>query len=798
MKWVKRIVFSLLALLLLTFLAGYFWLRSSVPEYEGEIQLNGLTSEVQTWFDEYGIPHIKAENRADLYKAFGYVHASERLFQMEMLRRAGGGRLAEIIGPDVLPIDILFRSIGLSEYADQSDSLLHLNPSPMMADIESYLSGINEFIAEGSTPAEFKLIGIEKTPFTTRDLFLITGAMSYSFSQAQKTEPVVDFICQNYGQEYLNDIALWHSPKETFIPSSASDRTSNALTTFGSQVAQVDQILPIAPLQGSNSWAVSGKRTKSGKVLFCNDTHIGYLLPQTWYEAYLECPGFNLYGHFLGAVPFALVGRKHELSWGLTMLLNDDMDFYRETFHPSDSSQVMFQNEWVNVSMQSYSIKIKGQSDKVLQVRQTPHGPIINDAFPDMGKDEPISMQWTYTALPNKTMEAFYGMNNATSMAEFESFLPFIHAPGLNMNYGDAEGNIAWWSCASLVKRPEHVNPWSLLDGASGLDEQEGYYSFDQNPHIVNPDRGFIYSANDWPAQMDSLYYPGYYKPQYRGDRIRTLLSSRSDWDSEGMKEVMTDRTNSMDSIVMNHFLRRVMKSEAISEDPEMSSMIEAMRGWSGSYAPDENVPVLFTRMLYHFLKETCEDELGPERFELFLATHQVQRAYSRLAEERNSPWFDDVRTEAKETQDSILFRAFRASVSELQEQFGPNWKVWKWSKVCSLELKHPLGNVSALKPIFNLGPYMVSGSNETIQQSGFKMQADGACNVFFGSQMRIITDYGDPSQCWNVTPAGQSGHRLSPHYNDQTDLYVRGEFRPQHASAQSLEKVGTVLRFVP
>lgn len=780
MKRLKKVLIFIASVAVIGAAGLYLWFRHSVPSYSGEVHLSILDQGVEIWFDEFGIPHIKAQRKTDLYKAFGYVHASERLFQMEMLRRAGGGQLAEITGPALLSTDIMFKSLGLSEYADQSDSLLHASgDEAILEEIQAYLAGVNHYLLNGPKPIEFSLMGIPVNEFTTRDLFLISGAMSYSFSQAQKTEPVTDFIARNFGNDYLREIGLWHGKEESFIP---SDIHPTGMLKYAQAAMNVEQALPVSPLLGSNAWAVAGIRTKSGKPLFCNDTHIGYLLPQTWYEAYLECPDFEMYGHFLAGVPYALVGRNRDISWGVTMLLNDDMDFYREEFDSADSMLVKYRGQWKRATSRYYDIAVKGEEPHHFHVRVTPHGPVVNDAFPAMRREVPISVFWTYTAVENRTVNAFRGMNNARNRSEFESNLPDIHAPGLNINYADATGEIAWWACAKLIQRPDHVNSWTILDGASGEDEVLGYYPFEKNPRLINPRSGFIASANEWPAPADSLFYPGYYTPNFRGNRIRKLLSERSDWDAEGMKELLNDAVNEADHSAWRTMLLNLQRNSGFSPSDEDRELLRSLSEWDGQYRPESVAATVFTRMLFHFLRESCEDELGSELFDVFMATHQVRRAYSVLLESDSSRWFDNKLTpEVTETRDSIVERAFRSAMSELRETFGENWKLWSWGKLCSLELRHPLGSVGLLRPLFNIGPKPVTGGNETIRQAGFTMKRSLVSEVYFGSQMRIVTDFSDDVKCSNITPAGQSGHRASPHYKDQHELYRNGQFRPQH-----------------
>jgi penicillin G amidase len=356
----------------------------------------------------------------------------------------------------------------------------------------------------------------------------------------------------------------------------------------------------------------------------------------------------------------------------------------------------------------------------------------------------------------------------------------------LNITYGDKQGNIAWWATAKLVKRPAHVNPALILNGSNGNDEPLGYFDFEDNPRSVNPTSGYVYSANDWPEAFKDRndtdttvqWYPGYYKPPFRADRIRTLLESRSDWDLNEMKSVMTDFVNKHDAQLMEEWRRELMSIPDISEAFFYQAYHELLN-WDGSYTPESAQPTLFNKCMFHLMKEAMEDEFGEERFKLFLQTHQLQRTQYRLWFNSNSPWWDNKRTpDVVETRKDCLLKAFKRSIEDLREQFGANPKVWNWSKAAQLELKHPLGQVAVLKPVFNVGPKPIHGGSETIMQAGYKLNGTGVYDVFYGSQMRIIVDFATPDSSLNITPCGQSGHLMSKHYDDQYDRYTAMQFR--------------------
>ncbi len=782
-------------LTLVVAVAIYLW--QTRPQYSGDIQISGLSAPVQVEFDAYGIPHIEAKNKLDLMHALGYLHAQDRLFQMELMRRVGSGTLSEIVGHDGLKVDVLFRTMELPQYAEQSAARIQDSTSlPYVQEMNAYLAGLNAFIDEGATPVEFHLMGIPKKHFEIKDMFYISGALAFNFNQGNKTEPVIDFIAKNYTEQHLKDIALYHDSTESYIPSNnfrgVIDEMEMQRRLLESMWSRMDTHLPIyPPLDGSNAWAISGKHTKSGKPMFCNDTHIGYMMPQTWYEAYLECPGFELYGHFLAGVPFALIGRNENLAWGVTMLLNDDMDYFYEK-SSDDNKGIVIGDKVYPVKQFTEVIHVKGGSDTTITRMSGPHGPIINTVTPLLADKNWISCHWTYTQKDNNTFRGFWGMNQSRDMKSFQSALPYIHAPGISLNYADADGNIAWWATASLKDRLYPDNPWTIMDGSQALTFPIRYIDFRYNPSNINPESGFIYSANDWPQQVKmpwrpAFWYPGYYKPQYRADRIMKLLSAQEEWNSEKMKSVLNDVTNDADKVMWY-----AMKSLAPSSVLEKLQTVNEK--WQGEYTPSLVTPTIYQTLLYYYMRMAMEDELGPKAWELFCTNHQYQRAYGHLLWQEHSPWWDDVRTPQLENRAMILAKAWEKTWSILTKEYGENPALWKWEESCQLEIGHPIGKVALLAPFFNGPKHPVHGSNETIHQSGFHPDSLGHFKVLFGSQMRIIVDFGDARNGLSVTPSGQSGHWLSEHYDDQHDLYADRGFRQQVMQHHSFENGSTLV----
>ena len=307
------------------------------------------------------------------------------------------------------------------------------------------------------------------------------------------------------------------------------------------------------------------------------------------------------------------------------------------------------------------------------------------------------------------------------------------------------------------------------------------------NPRCIDPAQGYIYSANDWPDDLlkysrdtnhTALHYPGYYKPQYRADRIQALLKPENEWTLEKMRSLINDCRSEVDESILKTWLT-ILESSSLQNDARFAKL-KPMLAWDGEYNPELVAPTVYNRILYHSSRLAMEDEMGANLFSLFLTTHQFQRTIKVLHENPANIWWDNVHTPTRETQAEVLAMAFEKTYNELSETFGNNPKQWTWSRSASLELKHPLGEVALFRPIFNIGKHEVWGGNETIHQSGFYLDSTSYAKVFFGSQMRTMVDFADVENGLNITPSGQSGHVLSRHYDDQAELYAQRSFRSQ------------------
>jgi penicillin amidase len=793
MRILKKIVLLILVLLLLTAIGGWVYFKSLEPSYEGNLKLDNLQSETTVHFDEYGIPHIYAENEEDAMVALGYVHAQDRLWQMELMRRIAPGRLSEIFGKDMLKNDKFFKSLGIEEAAEKSIQKLNKN-SDVYKLTTAYLSGINQFIENGSTPIEFTLIGIEKEKYEIRDVYNILGYMSFSFAMAHKTDPLLSTLQEKLGADYLKELNIDINPNTTLIKNSKPS-TEN----FEQLVSSVHNIInnsPIPPFIGSNSWVISPNKTSTGSVLFANDPHIGFSQPAVWYEAHITTPNYEMYGYHLAGVPFPLLGHNRNYAYGLTMFENDDIDFYKETIHPTDKNKYKTPNGFETYTTSTKTIKVKDAAAVTIEVRSSRHGPIMNDVIDEISQTDPLAMAWIYTKIDVEILGALYEISRATSKEDVKKGASMIHAPGLNIMYGDAKGNIAWWAAGKLYKHKPHVNTKFVLDGASGEDDIIEYLEFNENPQAENPAWNYVYSANNQPDTIANILYPGYYLPEDRAKRIVTLLEAKNNWNKESSSAMINDVTSSVAPDNIKE-IAKTINYNSLTKNQQRA--LDILQLWDGSNTVDQIAPTIYNKLIYVYLKNTFKDEMGETIFGQILNTHLMKRVIADQLKKENSIWWDNVTTTDKtELKQDILNQSFIESVSALEEQLGADIKTWNWGKVHTLEHQHPLGTVDALKSYFNVGPFPMKGAREVIDNRGYLYDDSGEYKITAGPSTRRIIDFSDIENSISILPTGQSGNPFSEHYKDQVEMYNNGEFRKMKMNKDEIIKSSTKLTILP
>lgn len=792
MKLFKKSLKIVLLFLVLLSVGVWLFTKTLHPTYNGELQLANISNEVTVYYDEVGVPHINAQNQMDAYTALGYVHAQDRLWQMELIRRIAAGRLAEVFGKDLVRVDKFFAGLGIEEASQKTIQGLDKNSEAYKL-TEAYLNGVNQFIEEGATPLEFYLVGLDKENYTIKDVYNVFGYMAFSFAIAHKTDPLLTEVKEKLGEPYVNELLNSFDKNLTL---NKTTNKANIKADFSIAVNAIMDKLPVAPFIGSNSWVIAPPKTKNGKVIFANDPHINFSQPSVWYQNHIKTPDFEIYGFNLALMPFPLLGHNKDYAYGLTMLANDDLNFYVEENNSENPLEYKTPEGFKKYELLNKHIKVKGGKDTTYQVKVSKHGPIMNGLIEHVTDDRPVAMNWIYTQLPNKLLEASYKMSHASSLEDFKTGTAKIHAPGLNVMYGDAKGNVGWFSSAKLYELRDSLSSKMYLNGASGKDEIIEYLDFEENPQAENPSWNYVYSANNQPDSVRGRLYPGYYQPEDRAKRIVQLLEPKNDFTQQDVAEMIYDVTSPVVPEIGRELLASVDKS---SLSPSAKKAYSELEKWNGEYLKTNVAPTIYNRFLYEFLTATYKDELG-ESFQLFIDTQLQDQVLAQQAKRIQSVWWDDISTTDKvETRNEIITTAFQKTITFLQNQLGENVDNWTWNRVISVEYEHAIGKAGGLlRKFFNVGPFETIGGNEVINNQIFKLDSTGVYKIHGGPSTRRVIDFSDVENSIAILPTGQSGNVFSPYYKDQAQKYVDGEFVKMKLNEADIKKSTNKLVFLP
>ncbi len=794
-KWKFRFFAFAAAVLLAAGAAGglAWFVQRHQPLLDGTRTHPSLADTATVVRDAWGVPHITAGNAHDAYFAYGFAIAQDRLFQMEILRRVARGELAEVAGPDALPMDKVARTLMFSRKADEYLAL-HKGIDPeFLLILDAFLDGVNHCIETQPLPIEFSVLQTIPRPFTRGDCLALTGFMAYGFAEGIAGDSLyatvaaklpgadIEALFPRYSRERpvtIMEGTTENAPKpNTATLDSAAPLSAPGADAIARAVAETLAIFP--GFRGSNSWVLGPSRTVSGKAILANDPHIGFGNPHVWYEAHIKYGDFESYGVHLPLVPTVMIGFNAIKAWAITMFENDDTDLYREEFHPADASKVKFKGEWTAVDQWIETIAVKGQAPIEMSVVVTPHGPIVT-GFLEGYEGPPLSLWWGYLEAEDIAPETFYYLGLAKTYEEFLAAASRLAAPGLNLSYADAAGNIGWCAAGRLPIRPAHVTGKTVLDGASGADEMLGFVEFKDNPQLYNPPSGVIITANNQSTvkpvgQIAAL--EGYWQPSDRAARIEYLLAQKERWDIGSLKAVQTDIvTYSAPPIVAE-----ILAAVAGETDPpaQERQAADALGAWNFSNGIDSIGASVYHETCVSILELGVADEFGPDAFHAYAGLAESFNFRKHFVLDDASAFWDNANTEARETRTEIIRAAFRAAVARLCRDRGRNPGDWSWGNLHTVEYSHALGEAWPLNFLFNIGPFPASGATETINN----MQSREDFKVLSGPSMRLLVDFADVTAAESILPTGNSGNRFSPHFSDQAAMFLRGEYRTLNVS---------------
>jgi len=754
----------------------YYWCLSLLPTYDGTLGLKGLKKDVRVVRDSFGIPYIYAKNLEDLYRAFGFVHAQDRLFQIDIMRRLANGRLSEVLGEKALAKDRYIRTLRISQsLREQKERYPDYYKGPWVKHYQAYADGLNQFVATRALPLEFHILNYKPSPFTVEDLIAISGYMALTFAHGIKVDSLIYHLESRIKSDQIAELTTGYLSDGPTILSKISgplpglENWSNTLNDLSNEMGY---------FYGSNSWLVSANRSSTGLPVLVNDPHIRFTNPSIWYEAHLEAGDFALRGFFLAGFPFALLGHNERFAFGLTMLENDDMNLYLERFS-EDGSRCLFKRNWLPLQIEHETIPVKGRKKgEKLIIRSTPHGPVISDFLKTGPKDKAVSLSWTFHDPHNRIFEAFYRMNHARSPKEFSAALPLIASPGLNVSYADQK-NIGWWATGKLVEHREGLRTNTLLDATTGEDEILGSRPFSANPSAWNPKRGYLLTANNPPEPQTTI--PGYYMPADRAIRIEELLKNKQKLSIKDHQNIQTDSALFTAVVAMPRILEAMGKTKELSSQEEWALRI--FEKWDFSHEPEEVGAAIYQEWAYQFLAELLDPVLGEKDARSYMKLSLSRHFLSTVMKNGTSKLLGSGRDF-----DSVVIAAFKKACANLSNRLGYAVDKWGWGKIHTLEFKHPLARAWPLNHLFNLGPFAAPGVKESINSVGGSFASD-RFQAKSGPSTRRIIALGMPDESLAVIPTGNSGNRFSSHYGDQTSLFLKGIYRKLPFSKNAVEE---------
>jgi penicillin amidase len=818
---ILKTVAALVLIAAVTGAAGYHYLRRSLPDMDGTITVGGLSAPVDIIRDADAVPHIVAANKLDGLFGLGYVHAQDRLWEMEFQRRIGHGRLSEVLGAATLPQDRFLRTVGFGRAARAAWAS---TPDWAKQQVNAYVAGVNAFIAThhgARLPPEFSLLRFEPEPWSGVDVVVWVKMMAWDLSGNYSFELLRHDLMAAVGEERMRQLMPPYSQNGLSIlttpgaPATAAGSArsiepggtvrSSALTTpaaawaraFASAVSSgdvhVSDFLAGASVEGlgSNNWVVDGTLSATGKPLLANDPHLGTRLPSTWYLAHISAGDFDVIGGTFPGTPAIALGRNRFIAWGATNVAADVEDLYRERLDAS-GTHAEFRGAQEAITVIPETILVKGAAAVQLNVRVTRHGPLVSDAInannaeskiaPRPQPLEPLAFRWTALDADDGTLTAFLKVNEARNWADFTGALQGYVVPSQNFVYADVDGHIGYYAPGRIPLRTSGDGS-RPVDGWTGDAEWTGWVPFDQLPHTFDPPQHFIVTANHRPEPPSYAYNLGVdWTEPYRAERILNLLAAepRSKFTSDDFARIQADTLS-----LHAKSLLPVLLAHASGVDSRDQPAIDLLRKWDFNAAGSSAAAALFQAWFLHVTPLLVQDELGPATTEAYQGKFTSVSRFlmntlepgpakagrygeGMLSAPRSDAdekgWCDGGTTSKVKPCDEVVARALREAVEDLQRRLGADMTRWRWDSVHLAMFPHTLDSVAVLRRLLSRS-VGIGGDWSTVNVGVSAVDHPYEAHTVPG--YREIIDLSAANDSRFIDAVGQSGHFLSPHYDD-------------------------------
>ena len=796
----------------------------------GNVEVEGITSKIEIYKDRFGVPYVNCGNEEDLYFAMGYMHAQDRLWQMDIARRVAEGRLSEILGKDVLQYDILFRTLGIYKTAYEIYPKLSERSRSVL---DSYCRGVNAFIDEHSSvlPLEFDVLNYKPEYWKPEHSLMVVRMMGWELNQSWYTDYLFTELIRKFGPSLAKEFIPDDNENNVFVIKSGSDQkqtsdsTNRPVSYFGtsesSNVSFMEKggrnffeilnsyrrdFIQEGTGVGSNAWVVSGRKSETGKPILANDTHLSLSVPCKWYEVYLtdNSKGSRVGGFSIPGAPGIVIGSNNAISWGITNLMNDDSDFYILDRDNADRSKYLLDGQIMSMDSTVEAIKIKNETDDYYYTTySTALGPVVSglekSGFASerkIGEDQGkiLVFKWTGYDMSDE-VGAVYNVNNAANWEDFRKGLESFGTPGLNLVYADTSGNIGYQAVGYIPVRENLSDRSQAYFPSNGSVKWKSYVPFDQLPRVLNPDTGYIVSANNPPVKNFPFYISNHFEPDYRAAQIENILNSRKIFSTEEFKLIQ----NNVSSMQAREWCKYIFDSftDSVGIEMEYLNYLKLLKDWDYDMRTSSAAAMLFAQFEEELYFNLYESRMGEDLFKEYMYVKGIPvRNTARLLKGNRSVLFKPGNLLAvPESRDRVIRKSFYDAVNVLKQRTGgDDMNNWVWGLYHKVLIKHPLGSVPALSAVLNIGPYDISGNGTTITNSEYsftKALNTGEYMTILAPSMRMIVDMSKPSEYYTIITTGQSGQPLHANYRDQSRLWLNGEYKKIEDSRSNIERSG-------
>ncbi|RJG06169.1 penicillin acylase family protein [Noviherbaspirillum cavernae] len=800
MTKILRKLAGLLALLLVAAIVAFLWYRSaSQPQIDGNMKIAGLSAAVDIVRDAEGIPHIYAASADDAYFALGFVHAQDRLWQLELNRRIPAGRMAEILGPSALDTDRFLRTLGVRRNAEKI--LANLSPDTRAA-LDAYAKGVNAYLAnrKGPLPPEFILTGAPApAPWQPVDSVAWQTMMAWDLGANWSQELLRMRLAQHLSLAQINEF-LPPYPGDPVLQTQDYTRLYRELSGTTRQLQKVAGIAPPSYVDGmgSNNWVVSGALSESGKPLLANDPHLGLSAPALWYFAHLSAPGLNVIGATLPGMPTVVLGRNDRIAWGLTNTAPDVQDLYIERINPDNGKQYQTPDGWADFTAHMETIKVKGQPDVTLEVRQTRHGPVITGALPVIDKAPidarkyVVSFAWTALRPDDLTLQAGMKFNRAKNWQEFIEGARDFNSPQQNIVYADIDGNIGFVAPGRVpVRKPD--NDLKGLAPAPGWDARydwAGFIPFEELPRQFNPPSQRVATANE---KVIDAAYPHFLTSEwalpYRAIRIKELLDAKPKHSMDSFAEIQKDHV----SLAAQELLPILRKTAPHSE--RARGALSALAAWNGAMDVDRSEPLIFSAWMRAASRQIFADELGDALMKDYWEQRNVHLSMVNVLKNKDGQgrWCANAtNSENGKSQscDDVLSSSLEAALADLEQRYGKELSKWRWGDAHQARSEHrPFGKIEPLAKLFDIR-VPTPGDTFTVNVGRHNLRDEKEpFTSRHAASLRALYDLSNPENSRFIHSTGQSGNVLSPLYGNYAQRWADVTYLPMKTARTEVEK---------